>query len=166
MSQAQLAAHLSVTRAAISQYEQDKIRPRPVVVERLADFFNSDPEWFDRGRGKAPDALDAPVTILEINVALLTPQITDLRDLFTGRRWRLPAATFPGVELDEEHMVAITAQTAAGPIQQGDRVVIDIRRRRTREGLFLVAKATGAELCSYAAGLRTMGRAVAYLRSL
>lgn len=165
LSQAQLGANLGVTRAAISQYEQDKMRPRAKVFDELAKLFDADPEWFERGRGKAPDVLDAPVTILEVNVERLTPKMSsDLRELHTGLRWRLPAATFQGVELHPDHVVAILAPNAAGQIQRGDRVLIN-SWRRSGEGVFLAVDETGARL-QVGADAHVVGRAVAYLRRI
>jgi transcriptional regulator with XRE-family HTH domain len=166
LSQAQLGANLGVTRAAVSQYEQDRIRPRPKVFDRLAELFNSDPEWFERGRGRAPDALDAPVDILEINVERLTGQTGALRDLHGGRRWRLPIATFPGIQLAPDHTVAITAPNDAGPILAGDRVLVD-GRRCEGDGVFLVVDAEGPRLAMTTVNYdRVLGRAIAYLRTL
>jgi transcriptional regulator with XRE-family HTH domain len=167
LSQAQLGATLGVTRAAISQYEQNKITPRPKVIDRLAELFNADPEWFDRGRGKAPDPLDVPVNILEINVERLTSKITDVRDLRNGRRWRLPTDALTQVEMNQ--VVAILAPNDAGPIQSGDRVLIDTRRCEG-DGVFLLIDEQGASLRDWFDGFpedaRVVGRAVAYLRAL
>ena len=167
LSQAQLAANVGVTRAAISQYEQDKMRPRPKVFDELAKLFDADPEWFERGRGRAPDVLDAPVTILEVNVERLTLRTSgDLRDLHTGLRWRLPAATFEGIELSSNHMVAILAPNDAGPILAGDKVLIDARLR-DGEGVYLTVDETGARLqVGCGADAQAVGRAVAYLRRI
>lgn len=166
LNRAQLGANVGVTRAAISLYEHDKIRPRPEIMERLAEMFHSEQEWFEAGRGKAPDPLDAPVIIHEINLGHLTTQINDLRDLRTGREWRLPTAMFEGTP-DPDHMVAICAPNAAGPIQPGDRVVIDTLRWQG-EGIFLVIDAAGAQLRPVEAleEVRIIGLAVAYFRSL
>ena len=167
LTQGQLGATLGVTRAAVSQYEQDKIRPRPKVITRLAAAFNVDPEWFEHGEGRAPDPLDVPVTILVVNVACLTPEIANLRDLRTGREWQLPAATFEGIRIDPDHMVAIQAPNDAAPIARGDRVLIDTRCREGA-GVFLVVGAVGGQLRCLEMNKPSLvaGRAVAYLRTL
>jgi len=161
LSQAQLAKLVDVTRAAISQYEQDKIRPRSEVIGRLADLFNSDPEWFEHGRGRAPDALDAPVEIPEVNVELLTGSPTPT----TLRQWQLPAGTFAG-EIGD--MAVIVAPNNAGSIRRGDRVVIDMSRR---EGRFALAITAGGKRLLQAPSdlpqdVQIIGYAAAYLRIL
>jgi transcriptional regulator with XRE-family HTH domain len=139
LNQAQLAANLGITRAAISQYEQDKIRPRAKVLDLLADLFNSDPEWFEYGRGKSPSVLDKPLKLREINVERLTPQIADPCDLANGRHWFLPMGMFAKLPLAvHDHMVVIVAPNDAGPIQRGDKVVINTRRHKGK-GVALVA---------------------------
>jgi transcriptional regulator with XRE-family HTH domain len=169
LSQSQLGANLGVTRAAVSQYEQDKIRPRPRVIDRLAEMFNSDPEWFERGSGKGPDVLDVPVTIPEINIALLTLQAPDPRELHVGRHWRLPSATFEEIDKLRDHMVAILAPNDAAPILAGDRVLIDTRRHRGA-GVFLFIDPIGVRLSSrdgnFPSKARIIGRAIGYLRTL
>jgi transcriptional regulator with XRE-family HTH domain len=168
LSQAQLGANLRVTRAAVSQYEQDKIRPRPVVIERLAALFNADPEWFDRGRGKAPNPLDAPVAIPEINGAALTPEITDPRELATGRQWRIPAETVVFMAVDPgDNLITLWAPNDADHVRRGDRVVIDTRRDDGGDGVFLIASEAGARLyrgCDAPTDAKIVGRVVGYLR--
>lgn len=172
LSQAQLSLHLNVTRAAVSQYEKDMITPRPGIFERLAELFNSDVAWFETGRGKAPEPLDAPVTIKEIDVGGLHDGIADLRRLGNGREWRLPAAVFAAAEealLDLDYIVAVRAPNDAEPIRQGDHVLIDTCRC-TGEGVFLVVDpAAGAQLrrcCGDQGEPWIAGRVITYLRAL
>ena len=168
LSQAQLGLHLAVTRAAVSQYEKDKITPRPRIFERLAELFNADAEWFEQGRGKAPAALDAPVTIKEIRVSSLNDKAADPRDLGNGRAWQLPAAVFANAEVASlDHIIAILAPNDAPPICQGDNVLIDIRRRHG-EGVFLVVdRVCGPQLrCRPGDEDRIIGRAITYLRAI
>lgn len=171
LSQVQLAAHVGVTRAAISQYELDKTRPRRKIIDRLAELFNAAPEWFERGRGKAPDPLEWPVVIPEIDVLRLTPGIADPRDLSLGPQWKVPVGMFPGVVVAAETLVAFRAPNDAGPVQCGDRVVIDIERRGPADGVFLTVGATGARLCRYKTLIddpepQIVGQAIAYFRAL
>jgi transcriptional regulator with XRE-family HTH domain len=137
LTQAKLGANLKVSRAAVSQYEKDLIRPRPEIFDMLAELFNADPEWFERGKGRAPQAHDAPVTIPEINVANVTHRLADPREAGNGRFWQVPRAAFSGVDISPDHMVTIQAPNPVGSIQAGDSVVIDTRRRKG-EGIFLV----------------------------
>lgn len=172
LSQQQLGHHLDITRSAISQYEKDRIRPRPEIIAALAEFFKVDPSWFEAGKGLSPDPLAAPVIITEINVARVTESLADLRDCGIGREWRLPAATFAGAAADYERMVAIVAMNHVPPILfAGDKVLIDPSHRHG-EGVFLVVDRTkGPQLRRYPEarpdnGETIVGRAVAYLRTL
>lgn len=170
LSQAQLGVHLAVTRAAVSQYEKDKITPRPRIFDKLAELFNADPEWFESGRGKAPEALDAPVRVTEINVASLTSEVADPRDLSNGREWQLPAAAFAKIETTNyDHLIAMLAPNDAQPISQGDYVLVDTRRH-DGDGVFLVVDpASGPQLrrCrGDAEEPRIVGRAITYLHAL
>jgi transcriptional regulator with XRE-family HTH domain len=164
LSQAELAHNLGVTRAAISQYEQGKIRPRPLMIDRLAALFNADPDWFERGRGTAPSALDAPMKIPEVNVELLTGRPLDLE---AARKWELPGGIFAG-KIGDQIMV-IVAPNRAGPIRRGDRVVIDMSRR---EGIGLALAISGAGIPVFRAAsdlpedAQIIGYAAAYLRTL
>lgn len=169
MSQGQVGLGLGLTRAAISQYEKNMIQPRRVIIAKLAALFNADPEWFEHGRGKAPDVLDAPVVVPEINVTLL-PKVVDPYHLAIGREWRLPVAAFPETKVHKD-MVVIEAPNAAGPIQTGDRVLIDTDRHDgNASDVFLICDTTGAELrqlgAGFAEGTRIVGRAAVYLRAL
>jgi transcriptional regulator with XRE-family HTH domain len=172
LSQAELGASIGVTRAAISQYEQAKIRPRTEVLVELAKVFNAAEEWFEWGRGAGPDSLGAPYTIHEISLAKITPKTTKLREHRTGRDWRLPTSAVPGIDLDPEHMVAVEAPNAADPILCGDRVLVDARRR-VGDGVFLcVDEGLGAHFRVFIshksadADLPILGRAVAFFRTL
>lgn len=170
LSQSQLAANLGVTRAAISLYEQDKIRPRQEVVERLAAMFNTKPAWFEQGRGRSPRALDAPLSITEVNVERLTSKILDLRDLPTGRRWQVPTEMFADAKLSPDDLLMIRAPNYAYPIHLGDRVVINTQGLDPADAIFLVVDAVGARLRRYEPGcaevVRVYGQAVAYFRTL
>jgi transcriptional regulator with XRE-family HTH domain len=168
LNQAQLAANLGVTRAAISQYEQGKITPRAKIIDRLADLFNSDPEWFQHGRGKSPSVLDAPLTLREINVERLTAHIADPCDLANGREWRLPMGMFAKLPLAvHDHMVVIVAPNDAGPIQRGDKVVINTRRHKGK-GVALVAYLADLARLEEGplGGVRIVGYAVGFYRPL
>jgi transcriptional regulator with XRE-family HTH domain len=169
LNQAQLAANLGVTRAAISQYEQDKIKPRDEIIDKLALTFNSDPEWFRYGRGRQPSVLDAPLTLPEIVVEHLRPQTAGLaRELGGGREWKLPMAMFAKLPLAvHDHMVVIVAPNAAGAIQRGDRVVINTRRHKGKGVALVVSTAEPARLVEDPPrGARVVGYAVAYFRTL
>jgi transcriptional regulator with XRE-family HTH domain len=166
LSQAQLGAHLRVTRAAVSQYEKDQIKPRPGVFEKLGQLFDADPAWFEQGRGRPPAPPDTPVTIPEINVAALHERTLDPRELSNGREWRLPATVFPNTE-SFNHIVAILAPNDAHPICRGDHVLIDTRRRQGAGVFLVVDPAKGPQLCcGDAAEAWIVGRAITYLRVL
>lgn len=173
LSQNQLAKYLDKTRAAVSQYEKNMIMPRPKVFDALAKFFNADPEWFEHGRGKAPDPFDAQITIPEINVAKLTEKVADLSALGVGRaKWELPASSFRFIVDAQHRIVAARAPNDVGPIQEGDGVLIDAAQRRRAEGVFLVVDRTqGPQLRQYhsdskADGAWVVGRAVARFHML
>lgn len=166
ISQSQLGAMLKVTRAAISQYEQDKIRPRDEVIERLAEVFGASAEWFVTGRGAQPAPVDLPITVPEIEVAQITPKVADLSRLATERQWNLPPGAL-GCAITPDHMVAFVAPNDAGSILAGDRVVVDLQSR-TGPGVFLVVTDAGAQLIRDVADghADTLGRVVAYLRAI
>lgn len=177
MSQAQLAIMLKKTRAAVSLYEQDKIAPRSKVIERLAEVFGAAPEWFAHGRGAAPKPVDHHVTIPEIDVALITPTLTDLRHLRTGKEWSLPASIFNCAITPNHMMVAFESADHVYPlISAGDRVVVDLQRRMPDAdgpGVFLAYVADdrqcGAHLCGYTGepiGADILGRVVALFRAV
>jgi transcriptional regulator with XRE-family HTH domain len=170
MSQAQLGMMLDVTRAAVSQYEKNKIAPRAQVIDRLAEVFNAAPEWFTHGRGTEPRPADVPIIIPEIDVGLITPQIGDLHSLKTGRLWSLPSAAFDH-PVAADHMVAFVSPFRAQPVSIGDRVVIDMLLRSAAEaGVFLVyQEPRGARLCrcdKIPAEAHVLGRVVALLRTV
>jgi transcriptional regulator with XRE-family HTH domain len=177
MSQAQLGVMLAKTRAAVSQYEQDKITPRPKVIDRLAEVFGASPEWFTHGRGEPPRAADLSVTIPEINVGLITPALANLRDIKTGREWSLPSSLF-NLPIKHNHMMVVfeSADRVAPFIHVGERVVVDLERRApgAEPGVFLAYDASsprrpGAHLCRYdrcAPKADILGRVVGAFRSL
>lgn len=173
MSQQQLSENLDLTRAAVSLYEQDRIRPRDEVVLRLAAIFNTPPEWFAYGRGNPPTSHDVPVDIPEIDLARYTGKVADLRSLKTGRFWRLPTMVFEeGLAISPDHMLAMAAPTDVPPVvKTGDRVVVDLHRRTGPAGVYLVVDPQkGACLRHYwnphPSGPDIVGRVVAYLRSV
>jgi len=138
LSQAQLSHHLAVTRAAVSLYEKDKIRPRPDIFQALAAFFSADPEWFEWGHGRAPDSIEAK-----------------------------PATTFGALPGVQSHMIAITAPNDVGSIQAGDKVLVD-PLARDGAGVFLVidpAKGSQLRACE-TEGARIVGRVVGFYRAL
>jgi transcriptional regulator with XRE-family HTH domain len=167
ITQVQLAERLAVTRAAISQYEQDKNRPRPHVIDRLAEVFNADPEWFDRGRGKAPKRSDVPVTVAEVALDGINSHVTDLRNLRIGFDWRVPMRAFE-LPVSAEHIIVFKATNRAATILPGDWVLVDTER--------LVGPSTAVFLVQSLAapsphlrrgnppGSQILGRVVAYVR--
>lgn len=163
LSQRQLGANLGLTRAAISQYEQDKIRPRAKIIEKLAQMFHADPEWFERGRGKAPDEIDAPVVEPGFSVGGMLMETVDL-----SVGWAPPTSISPPPTND---LFVILAPNAAGPIHRGDKVLIDGRRRYEGAGVYLIIDAARPRLRHYKAEpdseeVRSIGRAIAYLQCL
>ena len=55
----QLADRASLSQAAISLIEKDKIRPTAHTIEKLARGLEIDPCWLAYGTGSKPDWLDS-----------------------------------------------------------------------------------------------------------
>jgi transcriptional regulator with XRE-family HTH domain len=174
-NQTELSEMIEVTRAAVSQYEKDMIRPRAEILDRLARVFNTDPEWFLFGRGRPPRAVETPVIIPEIDLELLTPRVKDLRTLRLGCDVGLRKSWFDaGARTDQT--VTFVAPNTAAPVEAGDHVVVDLSRRRPGRGVFLVYRrpqdGKGAGECRLAPhgghhnGLDTLGRVIAYYRAI
>ena len=168
ISQSQLAANIGITRAAISLYEADKMRPREEIINRLSELFGAGPEWFDSGVGKGPQQLDPPEFFAEITVERLTPEVTDLYTLHNGRYWQVPLAKRP-----KGKPVAIKAPNDAEPIRRGDHVVIDTGRTSHHQGgVVLVIDLAGPanpRLCTgrhQPERVRVIGRVIACLWAL
>jgi transcriptional regulator with XRE-family HTH domain len=136
MSQAQLGVRLEVTRAAVSQYEKDKIAPRAQVLARLVQVFKAAPEWFTEGLGAEPPPPDVQVSIPEIDPGRITWQFDDPRKAKTHRWWSVPSDAFDG-RITPDHMIAFAAPNAVAPINVGDRVIVDLSRK-TGPGVLLI----------------------------
>jgi transcriptional regulator with XRE-family HTH domain len=177
-SQDRLGKMIAKTRAAISQYEKDMIRPKPEVLDQLADIFNADPEWFTHGRGAAPKPTDVPLVIPEIDLTRFTEQHVDsLRDLRAGRDWRLPAGLFDG-PVTPERLVGMRAPRACAPVYPGDRIIVDEAQRddpsrglylifsREKRALYLIERKRRRAAASKSDDPVVLGRVVAYFRAL
>jgi transcriptional regulator with XRE-family HTH domain len=173
ITQAQLAVNVEVTRAAISQYEKDIIRPRDEVVERLARHFDVDPAWFMAGKGRSPAKLGPPLTVHQINVHDLTPQTIDnLVALKSGRYpWYLPAG-FIVPPVDKTKVIAIRApndtESSSRPVRKGDRLVIyigAIDQKGPWDVFLFFNKADQPEISGLplAKGVQAVGRVIACL---
>jgi transcriptional regulator with XRE-family HTH domain len=81
LTQAELGKLLGVTKQSVSQWERDTAHPRFQVFDRLAEIFSADPEWFERGRGKAPEMTYAKVyTVAHVPAPLQQAWLQHLRD--------------------------------------------------------------------------------------
>jgi transcriptional regulator with XRE-family HTH domain len=169
LSQEQLGEMVEVTRAAISQYEKDKITPKARVIDKLAEVFNASPEWFTHGRGIAPKLDNVPVTIPEIDLALLNESVSNLRNLGMGRIVSLPMAWFRR-PVHRDHLVAFRAPNSALPkVREDEFVIVDLKQTAVERGAaYLVAYKKGAYLRVYVeepdAGV-VLGRVVACFRA-
>lgn len=168
ITQVQLAERLALTRAAISQYEQDKNRPRPHVIDRLAEVFNADPEWFDRGRGNGPKRSDVPVTVAEVALDGITSHVTDLRNLRIGFDWRVPMRAFE-LPVSAEHIIVFRATNNAAPVRVGDWVLVDTEQHTGPEhSVFLVqssrAPAPHLRHGNHPDGCEILGRVMGWYR--
>ena len=166
-NQTELSEMIEVTRAAVSQYEKDMIRPRAEIIDRLARVFNADPEWFTHGRGRGPKRVEAPVIIPEIDLALYTPHVTDLRHLRLGADIGLRKSWLDNYAGDT---VTFVAPNAAGPVAEGDHVLVDLKRLGPGAGVFLVFEAKACRLCAADPALNDtrhyLGRVIAYFRTI
>jgi transcriptional regulator with XRE-family HTH domain len=165
-NQTELSEMIEVTRAAISQYEMDMIKPRPEIVERLARVFNADPEWFVFGRGRGPRQVETPVIIPAIDVSMITSQVTDLRHLRLGCDVGLRKSWFKG-RPSKKQLVTFVAPNDAGPVLAGDNVVVDLGRR-DGDGVFLGRDRAGdARLyVEPPKDLDVLGRVISYHRAI
>lgn len=171
INQRELADNLGITRAAVSQYEQDRIRPRAKVIAALAEYFLSDPAWFEHGLGRPPSAVNAPVTISEVNAERLT-SIADPRNI--GRRWTVPASALTPPAADDvgyapDHLLMIVAPNDCGAVSAGDSVVIVEAKFAKHDGIALVLTQEGPQLLadgSSVTGQDVAGYAIAYFHAL
>jgi transcriptional regulator with XRE-family HTH domain len=165
ISQAKLAELLDVTRAAVSQYEQDRITPRGKVIDRLAEVFHTVPEWFTHGRGPAPKPEDACLVIPEIDLGAYSESVTDLKHLRVGRDWVLPRGLF-ACPVTAGCLVAFAAPNAvADAVCDGDAVVVDTSSK-AGPGVFLVYVDGGLWLRRLRSHAHILGRVIASFRSV
>ncbi|PRH05445.1 hypothetical protein C6T60_14640 [Burkholderia multivorans] len=55
LSQAELAARVGIAPTQLSRYEMGKNRPRPEMIQRLAEALDVLPEWLETGEGSVND---------------------------------------------------------------------------------------------------------------
>ncbi|AQQ20257.1 helix-turn-helix domain-containing protein [Burkholderia cenocepacia] len=55
LSQAELAARVGIAPTQLSRYEMGKNKPRPEMIQRLAEALDVLPEWLETGEGSVND---------------------------------------------------------------------------------------------------------------
>jgi transcriptional regulator with XRE-family HTH domain len=95
LSQRELGDELRVSRAAVSQYEQDTFCPRPEVMTRLASVLHCDQVWLEHGLGEGP----------------LAPYLAGDPVLIVGARARLQGKVIEFITTQEgERLVTISVR--------------------------------------------------------
>ena len=172
MSQADLAKRLSLTRAAVSQYEADQILPRRRVVERLTEIFGSSSGWFELGVGLPPRPPERTVPIAEIEGHLVTKRVSDLRDLRSQREWAVPSSLLSRHEISDAVIFIFAPDDVLPEIQRGDHVLVDLGRTEVRvEAIYFVIEDDRPRLLRLKpgrrkTGLMVRGQVVGYFRML
>jgi transcriptional regulator with XRE-family HTH domain len=170
MSQADLAKRLSLTRAAVSQYEADQILPRRRVIERLTEIFGSSSGWFELGVGLPPRPPERTVPIVEIESHLVTNRVSDLRDLRGQREWGVPSSVLDRHDVGDEAIIIYAPDDVAPEIQRGDHVLVDLARTEIkREAIYFVIDDDRPQLLRLKpgrrkTGLMVRGQVVGYFR--
>jgi transcriptional regulator with XRE-family HTH domain len=169
MSQEALGENIRVTRAAISQYEKGRIKPRDEVLALLARTFHVDEAWFTTGAGKPPSPIDVPLTIPEISLDRLTKDVVDPRTLVTGAQAGMPTHWLAGGPMiSPAHLVTFVSPVHVSPIHEGDHVLVDTRLRLGPPGVFLVIDErkgpTLRKLQEHPDGVQIIGRVVGFFR--
>lgn len=140
MTQKELGRLAGKSRAAIVQYEQDRIAAPVSVLGDLARILGVSPEFLAFGRSGLPGVSNAEEEIMVVE------EITGGRDgVAASGGWGMPRSFFSNYPGDRTSIKAIvvTSEEPTFDLRAGDRVFVDTAAPVERDGLYVIVTAFG-----------------------
>lgn len=152
ITQKELGRLAGKSRAAIVQYEQDRIAAPVSVLSELARVLGVSPEFLAFGRSGLPGVSNAEEEVMVVE------EITGGRDgTASSGGWGIPRNVFANYPGDRTAIKAIvvTAEEPAFELLPGDRVFVDTACPVERDGLYVIQTAFGHRVVRIKTGFTT-----------